>query len=128
MTRLTLAAATLLTLLFSPFVLAESGVVRAVITTEVVDREPVNDLQNLQISDERAYFFTELRGMSEQSITHRWIYDGAVTAEIDFHIGGPRWRVWSSKGIAVQQRGQWLVEVVDGMGNVIHQKTFDYAP
>ena len=105
----------------------EAEVARAIITSGVVDREPVDDLEHLNISDERAYFFTELRGMAGQRVTHRWIYADEVTAEVDLNVGGPRWRAWSSKSIMGHQRGEWLVEVVNAEGAVIHQKRFQYA-
>lgn len=128
MKKISLSVFALLAMLALPLAYADDSVARAIITTGVVDREPVDDLDVLQISDERAYFFTELRGMTDQTVTHRWTYNGDVTAEIDFHVGGPRWRVWSSKGIMADQQGEWLVEVVDGVGNVIGQKAFQYAP
>lgn len=107
--------------------LADSGVARAIITSAVVDREPVDELERVPGSHERVHFFTELRGMSDQNVTHRWLYDNEVNAEIDFNIGGPRWRVWSSKTIMGHQQGEWRVEVIDGVGNVIAHQSFHYG-
>ncbi|MBE0510644.1 MAG: DUF2914 domain-containing protein [Gammaproteobacteria bacterium] len=125
-----IAVLALLSILWLPLAAqaeAEAEVARAIISTGVVDREPVDDLEHLNISDERAYFFTELRGMAGQRVSHRWSHAGEVQAEVDFNVGGPRWRVWSNKGIMGHQRGEWLVEVVNAEGEVIHQKRFQYA-
>ncbi len=49
-------------------------------------------------------------------MTHRWERDGQVLHEQRFEVGGPRWRVYSSKTLYPQQAGEWKVSVLDGAG------------
>ncbi|WP_425352122.1 DUF2914 domain-containing protein [Isorropodon fossajaponicum symbiont] len=45
----------------------------------------------------KIYFFTNIRNLTGDKITHRWSYKDKVKAEIGFNIKGKRWRVWSIK-------------------------------
>ena len=60
-------------------------------------------------------------------MTHRWIYFGDVMAEVSFYVGGDRWRVWSSKNLLPEWRGDWNVVVLDDAGNVLHEDTLIYG-
>ena len=57
-------------------------------------------------------------------MTHRWEYDGRVMAAIPFKIEGNRWRVYSSKRIRENQRGDWRVTTVDRPGAVLARTEF----
>ncbi len=103
-----------------------AGVARAQFTTNVVDREPVDDITDLTNDADKILFFSDIRGMTDQVVIHRWEYNGNVMAEVSFDIGGPRWRVYSSKNLLPSQTGEWKVSVVDGADNVIAAKTFEY--
>ena len=106
----------------------ESGsVARSAFTTEIVDREPVNDLDSVSTEIKQIYFFTDLRNMSGNGVTHRWLHGGETRAEVSFNVGGPRWRVHSSKKLAPEWLGDWTVEVVDSSGSVIHKDSFIYS-
>ncbi len=105
---------------------ANAEVARAVITTAVVDREPVSDLTTIPASDGSAIFFTELRDMEGTTVTHLWKFNGEVMAEVKFNVGGPRWRVWSSKNLMPEWYGEWIVDVIDDAGNVLTEKNFIY--
>lgn len=100
---------------------------RARFTSEMVDREPTDVVEEATTATETIYFFTEIRGMEGGTIVHRWKHGGEVQAEVDFDIGGPRWRVWSSKDMIDAWTGEWTVEVVDGAGNVLTSKSFTYT-
>lgn len=108
--------------------LADNGeVARAQFTTGIEDREPVDDLSRLDTSRDQVFFFTELRGLEGRTITHRWMHDGEVQATVDFEVGGPRWRVWSSKDLLPDWTGGWTVVVVDDEGEQLDIRTFIYA-
>lgn len=109
------------------FSAAQAEVARSIITTGVEQREPVNDLEQVPATNEQVFFFTELRDMSDKSVTHVWKHNDEVIAEVNFNVGGPRWRVWSSKKMLPDWTGEWSVEVVDETGAVISQKTFTYG-
>ncbi len=105
----------------------ESGsVAKSVFTTEIVDREPVNDLNSVSTDIKQIYFFTDIRNMSGNSVTHRWLHSGETRAEISFNVGGPRWRTYSSKNLSDEWLGNWKAEVLDSEGNRLHEAEFVY--
>lgn len=108
--------------------LSNKFIQRAVLTTEVTDREPVDNLNATAIDENTAkvYFFTEVTDLSGQSITHRWSLDGKVQAEVSLNIGSNRWRTYSSKNLVPILKGTWLVEAVDEQNRVIASTTFTY--
>ncbi|MGE0080112.1 MAG: DUF2914 domain-containing protein [Thiohalomonadaceae bacterium] len=103
-------------------------VARAQFTSNVSEREPVDNLTALPADASRIYFFTELRDMEGQTVTHRWERDGQVMAEVPFNVGGARWRVWSSKNLDSGATGEWTVTVVDGAGNERARQSIAPAP
>ncbi|RBP83224.1 DUF2914 domain-containing protein [Marinomonas rhizomae] len=109
---------------------AEGTVARAQFSTDVVDREPVDDIGSTVKVEygeiQRVYFFTDLRDMSGSQVVHRWKLDGEDQADVGFDIGGDRWRVWSSKRLMPGFDGKWSVEVVQD-GQVVETRTFDYV-
>lgn len=111
-------------------VLAESFVARAQFATDVIDREPIDDIGNLVKVEygeiQRVYFFTDLREMSGHQVIHQWKLDGEAQADVAFEIGGDRWRVWSSKRLMPGFDGTWSVDVVLD-GQVIDSRSFDYV-
>lgn len=104
-----------------------ASVTRAQFTTNVIDREPVDEITILTNDNNKIYFFSEQQHMTGQIIKHRWEYNNKVMAEIEFGIGGPHWRVYSSKTLLPEWLGEWKVSVVDKDGDVIAQETFTYA-
>lgn len=99
---------------------------RAAFTTAVVEREPADALESLTNDHVEIFFFTELRELQGQTVTHRWQYRGEVVAEVPFAIGGPRWRTHSSKKLDPAALGEWTVAVVDGSGHVLQTRSFQY--
>ncbi|MDH5472891.1 MAG: DUF2914 domain-containing protein [Gammaproteobacteria bacterium] len=108
--------------------LAEDGVARSVFTTGIDNREPVDQIGQLTNDNAVIYFFTEIRGMEGHTITHRWLKEGEVQAEVAFNVGANRWRVWSSKNLDASWIGNWQVMVVDEGGNTLAQESFAYIP
>jgi hypothetical protein len=111
------------------FTAAAAGeVARAQFTTGISVHEPIDAITELGTDQTQVYFFTELTGFSGETITHRWEHGGEMMAEVSFDVRGPRWRVWSSKQLQPGWTGEWKVSVVDGAGNVLVEKTFNYGP
>ena len=102
-------------------------IARAMVTSGVVDREPVDQIHSLMNDNSMVFFFTELMGMQGQTVTHRWAFNGQVMGEVPFEVGGPRWRVWSTKNLESIWVGTWTVSVVDENGEVLQTQDFDYA-
>ena len=102
------------------------SVPRAAFTAEIEDREPVDDLKRLSTESDRVRFFTEIRDMQGSTVTHIWEYQGETQARVDFNVGGPRWRVWSSKTLLPAWTGEWQVYVVDEEGEILASGSLDY--
>lgn len=98
-------------------------ITRAFFTNGIENREPLRVLNRIENDRTDVYFFSELIDFTGQSVSHRWIYDGIIEAEVEFEIDGPRWRVWSRKNIPATQRGPWQVDVIDQAGMIIDSYT-----
>jgi hypothetical protein len=107
---------------------AAGRVSRASFTTAVVAREPVDEIVSLTEETDQVLFFSEILGLEGHTVSHRWEFAGEVVAEVPFEIGGPRWRVHSSKRLQPSGSGEWSVEVVDATGASLARKSFTYAP
>ncbi|MFQ5988955.1 MAG: DUF2914 domain-containing protein [Candidatus Methylomirabilales bacterium] len=101
-------------------------IVRDVVTTQVIDREPVNDGLVFSASMGPVYYFTEVKGAHTSTyISHIWYYEGRQMAKVPLNIEGPRWRTWSSKQMLNEWSGSWRVEAVDADGNLLSSQTFE---
>lgn len=107
----------------------ESGsVVRSTFTSSVEQREPVDSIMSLSCDQGQIFYFTELRNLEGQVVTHRWTYEGDLMADITINVGGPRWRAWSSKRLIPEWLGEWSVQVLDDSGQVLAQDSFVCMP
>ncbi len=106
--------------------LQAAGVERGQFTTDVVDREPVDQIYTLTSDNLQVKFFTEIVDMQGQSVTHQWVFNDETMFEKTFDIGGPRWRIWTSKNLQAGWTGQWTVNVLDGERNVLNSYILDY--
>ena len=105
---------------------SRGSVVRSAFTTEILEREPTENLKKLSNSNSKVMFFTELRDMKGQTAVHRWEHDGKIVAEVEFNVKGPRWRVWSSKNLTPEATGDWKVSVLNAAGDIISEQNLDY--
>ena len=96
-------------------------VARATFSSAIEDREPVDKLT--EASNNKIYYFTELRDMAGQQVTHRWEHNGKVMAEVPFEIRGDRWRVYSSKRIQPEWKGEWKASVIGSDGSELAANT-----
>jgi hypothetical protein len=103
------------------------SVVRAVFTTQVENREPVEDRATFATDVGEIIHYTELRDLAGHTVTHRWEYNNQVMGEVTFKVDGPRWRVWSRKTMLPQWTGQWTVVVVDEAGWPLKASIFEYT-
>jgi len=107
--------------------LCAAEVARAQFTTGVVDREPVDAITSVSADADTVYFYTELRDMQGSRVTHRWEHNGEPMAEVSFDVGGPRWRVWSSKQMEPELTGTWRAYVVTGDGSVLASEALGFG-
>ncbi|MDH5648714.1 MAG: DUF2914 domain-containing protein, partial [Gammaproteobacteria bacterium] len=103
------------------------SVARAGFASDIQEREPVDNLKQLENNNEKIYYFTELKDMAGQTITHRWEHNGQVMAEIPFEVRGDRWRIYSSKNLDPSWTGEWKASVVTSGGETLSVNTFNYT-
>ena len=89
---------------------------RAQFTTEVQEREPVDEIEQVPAGAERVVFFTELRGLEGREVIHKWTLNGHPGVVREMNVGGPRWRAWSIHPVTEELEGTFQVEVLDDTG------------
>ena len=104
-----------------------ANVSRAIFSTAIEDREPVNQVLILANTTNTVYFFTDLRHLENQNVIHRWEYEGKVVTSKTFKVGGPRWRVYSKKFIPSENVGTWTVVVTTEDGLPLKASMFKYV-
>ena len=102
-----------------------SQIARAQFTTAVVNREPTDDVVMLSSNTDKIFYFSELSNLKGHQISHRWLHQGKLMAEVTFAVKSDRWRVFSSKKIRPDWTGEWAVELVDEKGNALETTTLE---
>ncbi len=102
-------------------------VARGLFSTNIIDREPVDQVVILTNLVDQIYFYTDLRNYQGQTITHRWEFEGKLVTEKKFDVGGSRWRVYSHKDLKPNMTGTWRVIVSDERGWPIYAAIFQYV-
>jgi hypothetical protein len=102
--------------MFSQFTAAQ--VERSQLTSSIENREPTDNLEGAVQGQfdamKRVYFFTQVTGLVNQQIIHRWLYQGEEKAAVTLNIGGDSWRTYSSKSLPSYWQGKWQVQVWQG--------------
>lgn len=107
-------------------------IIRAQFTNGIKAREPIDRIGPVVHPDgghvRRLYFFTELKGLKGEKVTHRWEHEGDTMAKVSFPVRNNRWRVYSSKHLTAAMTGAWRVVVVNSAGEPLQVSHFTYAP
>lgn len=103
------------------------SVARAQFTSAVQNNEPTDSIAVLENDKIRIYFFTDLKNLAGQKVTHRWEWNGKVMHEQRFDVTSPRYRTFSSKTLDPGWAGEWKVSVIDGGGGTLSANTFSYG-
>lgn len=112
-----------------PQIPERARVARALFTTGIENREPIDRIVALDNSHREIFFFSELRHMQGRRIKHVWEYKGQPVSEIEFEVRGPRWRVNSKKALDPAMTGVWTVWVIDSeTGWPLKAAQFEYRP
>ena len=106
---------------------ATGNIARAMFTTAIDNREPVDSVLILENNTTDIYFFSDLRHFQGKTIKHRWEYEGRVVNEKTFDVKGPRWRVYSVHKIDRNMLGRWTVVVTDDKGCPLKAVIFQYV-
>ena len=118
---------TIISVLVSFQLQAADGVARAAFTTAISEHEPTDDISELANDTSKIYYFTEIKGLEGQTLTHRWELNGELQASVSIPIGGNRWRIWSSKNLPAEATGEWKVTVLDEAGGQLSENRFNYV-
>jgi len=102
-------------------------VARAIVTTAVENREPIDRVLILENNFSKIFFFSDLRHMQGETITHRWEYEGKVVMRKTFDVKGPRWRVFSLKEMEPDMLGHWTVVITDKNDCPLKAVIFQYV-
>lgn len=103
-------------------------VARALFTTEIINREPVNRVLILENDQSQLYFFSDLRQFQGETVIHRWEFEGQTVMKKSFDVKGPRWRVYSSHDLETDRLGKWTAVITDKNNCPIKAVVFEYTP
>lgn len=109
---------------FTKEYLTDQKVEKIIFCTDVVNREPVGEIQQLSAQTSRLFCYTVIRNDSAATtIKHLWLLNGQLISEVELPIGtSPAWRTWSSKQIPPDHKGPWQVLIRDAKGNELSKK------
>lgn len=111
MKKLAILACSILFLITSSANGYDDPVDRAQFTTQVENREPVDDIDELYTDfGDTVYFFTDIVDCVGCEVSHQWIFEGEVVFELSTVPEFERWRWWSAK--SQLEEGIWEVHVI----------------
>lgn len=111
------------TQIFSPLIK------RFVLTDQVKNKEPVGAINNISPDTNNLltiFAWSDTQGLKDQFLLYRWLHNGKEVAQIEIGVWSNRWRSYSRKYVTQNMRGQWLVELRTGKGDLLAQSTFQY--
>jgi hypothetical protein len=98
----------------------------AVVTTAVVDREPIDQVKVFPRQNGTLYCFTRALGAEgETAIYHLWYYDEELMSRVELPVKSPSWRTWSAKQLLEDWPGVWRVEIQDAEGKLLEELSFE---
>lgn len=97
----------------------------AVITTAIVDREPVDQVEAFPLQNGLLYCFTRIIGADQPTVVyHAWFRGQQMMSRVELPVNSPDWRTWSVKRFLEDRPGEWHVEIQDVDGNVLQKIGF----
>lgn len=97
----------------------------AVISQDIVDRQPVGVSDVVAKENAKIFCFTRVVGaVGDTSVTHNWYYQGTLKSTVQLPVRSPNWRTWSSKTMDPTWTGQWMVEVLSADGTPLESIIF----
>lgn len=100
-------------------------VAEVVMTTQVVDRAPIDSIEVYPAQTGKLYCFTRIEGgTADSSVDHVWLYAGREMARVTLPVRSSKWRTYSSKKIVPEWKGAWEVRIEDPAGVELSSVTF----
>lgn len=110
--------------------ISSKNIVRTQLATRREGLEPANTVDDkVKARDRgavRVYYFNELHGLKGRTVTHQWIHNGKVYANVEAEVKGNAWRMYSSKALNSSMTGEWKINVTDEQGNTLATRSFSY--
>jgi hypothetical protein len=120
MRRVLLVVLSVALLWSGPALAAGLQVAQGVVTTQVVNRMPVDEIQSYTVSVGKLYCFTRIVGaQGDTTVTDVWKLNGQEVARVELPVRSSDWRTWSSKTIPPEAKGEWEVDVLDAQGQLL---------
>ncbi len=117
-----ISALFLVLLISLPTVCLATDITRAEFCTSIVDREPGDAPESIEVGLQTLYFFTEILNGKDSDVSHRWFYNNVQIADVGLKIGADRWRTWSTKQVWHLAPGTLKVQVVGSDDQVLIEK------
>lgn len=100
-------------------------VVRDVLATAVLDREPTKAPSPIPPEVGRIYYFTEIVEVGPpMTLLHIWYWRNRYISAVLLKVKGSHFRTWSYKTIPRTWTGVWRVEARMPDGTILSSKTF----
>lgn len=105
-----------------------NNVARFVITSSVIENEPIGEIDNITFKNNIAtvYAFSEVKNLKDNILYYIWSVDDQQIAKVKLNINGNRWRSHSSKFIQPTMHGQWKVELQNEQDEILAVNRFTY--
>lgn len=107
---------------------ADGSVGNSTFTSGISNGEPIDYRQEFFNNTPVVFFYSELLGLSGQTVRHRWSLEGKPMQEVAIEVTGARQTAWSKSVMQPGWTGNWTVEVVDQAGKVLGRSNFAYNP
>ena len=104
-----------------------SGLVKAQLTSNIQQRQPVDDINQISLGDKLSkpiFLFLHLNNFRGEKILINWYYRDQSVAKITLPVGNNDWRTYSSKVLNRHRLGPWRVTASDQAGNLVTEFKF----
>jgi len=108
-------------------VMDHSAVIRAQLTHQIRQREPVGEAYRVLLGDNDSssiYFFIELSGFEGQQLIVDWYFENRLVTETKLHVGARKWRTNAKKLLRKRDAGDWRVILRDQAGRLLAERKF----
>jgi hypothetical protein len=97
----------------------------AVVCLDVVDRQPLGSGDTFPRETPKLYCFSQIVGaVGETEVIHNWYHQGSLKASVKLTVRSSNWRTWSSKTMAPELDGEWMVEILSADGTPLESIIF----
>ena len=107
-----------------PQAAASSISIEAVLTRNVVDRQPTDSATSFTPDVGQIVLWMRANGAEGQVLHHVWFHGENELGNVPLTIGSPSWRSWTRKVITPDMTGAWHVEIRDAAGTVLKRIDF----